>query len=129
MTSSDDHQDLSGIEDRLRRSRAELTPIELDEMKRQALSRASTGGRMNLKSRAVTALLVLGLVGSGGGAVLAASGGNGKSNGNGADRSQYCPPNSPGAGKPKDPRPAKCGHPEGSDESGASDAKSKGKSK
>lgn len=124
MTSSDDHQDISGIEDRLRRSRAELTPIELDEVKRQALSRASRGGsRMKLRSKAVTALLVFGLVGSGGGAVLAASGGNGKSNGNGADRSQYCPPSSPGAGKPKDPRPAQCGHPE----NGSSSAKSNGK--
>ena len=87
---------------------------------------------MNLKSRAVTALLVLGLVGSGGGAVIAASGGNGNGNGNGkgqgADRSQYCPPNSPGAGKSKDPRPARCGQPESSDERGAGNARANGKS-
>ena len=118
MTSSDDNKNLSPIEDRLRRSRAELTPIELDEVKRTALSRAGTGRlRMNLRSKLVTGLLVTGLVGSGGGAVIAASGGNGKSQGQGADRSQYCPPNSPGAGKPKDPRPAKCGQPQGSSRS------------
>ena len=116
MTNSHDNNDLSPIEDRLRQSRAEMTPIELDEVKRRALSRAATGGtRMKLKSRLATGLLVVGLVGSGGGAVIAASGGNGNGNGNGkgqgADRSQYCPPNSPGAGKPKDPQPARCGQP------------------
>ena len=129
MTSSDDNKNLSPIEDRLRRSRAELTPIELDEVKRTALSRAGTGRlRMNLRSKLVTGLLVTGLVGSGGGAVIAASGGNGKSQGQGADRSQYCPPNSPGAGKPKDPRPAKCGQPEGSSESNGN-GQAKGKNK
>jgi hypothetical protein len=72
---------------------------------------------MRMKKRLVTALLVLGLVGSGGGAVLAAAGGNGKGggggNGDGSGKSQYCPPSSPGGGLPKMPHLMgnKCGHP------------------
>ena len=117
MTNSDDNNDLSPIEARLRQSRAELTSIELDGVKRRALSSARTGGtRMKLKSRLATGLLVVGLVGSGGGAVIAASGGNDKDNGKGSANSQYCPPSSPAAGKPKDPGPSKCGQPPGGKE-------------
>jgi hypothetical protein len=100
------------IEQRLRAERAELTGIELDGVKQRVLAKAARqGGRgMNLRARLVTAALVVGLVASGGGAVLAASGGS-SSNGSSAN-SQYCPPSSPGAGKPKhQPGGNKCGQP------------------
>lgn len=86
---------------RLRAERPELSAIELDRVKQGVVAKAARqgGGGMNLRSRFVTGLLVLGLVGAGGGAVLAASGGS-SSNGSSAN-SQYCPPSSPGAGKPK----------------------------
>lgn len=64
-----------------------------------------------MRSRLATAALTVALVGGGGGAVIAASGGT-KSSGQGAARSQYCPPKSPGAGKPKNPPPGNaCGQP------------------
>lgn len=63
-----------------------------------------------LRSRLSVALIVIGLAGTGGGAVLAASGGS-SSNGS-SSNSQYCPPSSPGHGKPKHQGGGnKCGHP------------------
>jgi hypothetical protein len=107
--SEDNRDDFAPVEERLRAARGELSPIELDQAKRRAMSHAG-GKRMNLKSRLVTGLLMLGLIGTGGGAVLAAS--NGSSDKESAAKSQYCPPSSPGAGKPKDPHNGgnKCGH-------------------
>ncbi len=89
------------VERRLRAERPELTAIELDRIKRSAMAGTERRGgtRMRLKPRLVTGLIVVGLVGTSGGAVLAASGGS-SSNGSSAN-SQYCPPSSPGAGKPK----------------------------
>jgi hypothetical protein len=100
------------IERRLRAERPELTAIELDRIKQSAMAGAERRGgmRMTLKSRLATGLIVVGLVGTSGGAVLAASGGS-SSKGSSAN-SQYCPPSSPGAGKPKNPPPGnKCGQP------------------
>src|SRR3954447_26438538 len=107
------------IERRLRTDRPELSAIELDRVKQGVVAKAARqgGGRMNLRSRLVTGLLVLGLVGAGGGAVLAASGGS-SSNGSSAN-SQYCPPSSPGAGKPKHQGGGnKCRHPGGKGNNG-----------
>src|SRR3954452_8911276 len=89
------------IEQRLRTERPELSAIELDQVKQGVVARVMRqGGRgMRMKSRLATMLLIVGLVATGGGAVLAASGGS-SSNGSSAN-SQYCPPSSPGAGKPK----------------------------
>jgi hypothetical protein len=111
-----DEFDPEPLEGRLRSSRSSLTAVELDQVKRRVISRAGRP-QMNMKHRLATALLVVGLVGTGGGAVLAASHGNGDNNGNGngSANSQYCPPSSPGHGKPKTPHDggAKCGHPNG----------------
>jgi hypothetical protein len=105
--------DFEPIEEQLRRARPELTPLELDRVKRGVVAKgAGQGGRgMRFRSRLVAGLLALGLVGAGGGAVLAASGGS-SSNGSSAN-SQYCPPSSPGAGKPKHQGGGnKCGQPD-----------------
>jgi hypothetical protein len=118
MDDFDTPQD-NDVERRLRENRPELSAVELDAAKQRVLtSAARQGGRgMTLRARLVTAALVTGLVASGGGAVLAASGGS-SSNGSSAN-SQYCPPNSPGAGKPKHQGGGnKCGHPEGQDNNG-----------
>ena len=100
------------VERRLRAERGELSRIELDGVKQGVLAKAARqGGRgMNLRARLVTAALVVGLMATGGGAVLAAS--SGSSTTASSSKSQYCPPSSPGPGKPKNPPPGnKCGHP------------------
>src|SRR3954462_2215743 len=63
------------VERRLRAERPELSAIELDRVKQGALATAARrGGRgMTLKNRLVLALIVVGLMGTGGGAVIAAS--------------------------------------------------------
>ena len=104
------------VERLLREQRSELSALELDRVKQRAMAGAERRGgkKMSGRSRLVTALLVCGLVGTSGGAVIAASGGS-SSSGSSAN-SQYCPPSSPGAGKPKkEPGGNKCGHPEGGD--------------
>jgi hypothetical protein len=116
-----DRYELEPVEQRLRRERGELSGIELDRIKTGVLAKAARegGGGMALKSRLALTLIVVGLVGTGGGAVIAASGGS-SSNGSSAN-SQYCPPSSPGAGKPKGgPGGNKCGH---CPEDGSSDKK------
>jgi hypothetical protein len=99
------------VERRLRAERGELSGIELDRIKTGVLAKAARqGGRgMALKGRLATVLIAIGLVGTGGGAVIAASGGS-SSKGSSAN-SQYCPPSSPGHGKPKHQKGNKCGHP------------------
>ena len=60
-----------------------------------------------MRGRLATAALTLVLIGGGGGAVIAASGGGAEKGldpgASSAAQKQYCPPNSPGAGKPKPP--------------------------
>jgi hypothetical protein len=111
----ENQQDDAAVERHLNARRAELTPIELDTVKRGVLAKAARqGGRGMLRSRLSVALIVLGLAGTGGGAVLAASGGS-SSHGS-SSNSQYCPPSSPGHGKPKHHGGGnKCGHPENCD--------------
>ena len=126
-----DKREYEPIERQLRKDRPELSAIELDRVKQGVVARVTRqGGRgMNLRSRLVTGLLMLGLIGAGGGAVLAASGGS-SSNSSSAN-SQYCPPSSPGAGKPKHQGGGnKCGHPKDCDKGGNGDngnGKDKGK--
>ena len=111
MHNENEHDD-SAVERHLDAHRAELTPIELDSVKRGVLAKAAQqGGRGMLRSRLSVVLIVIGLVGTGGGAVLAASGGS-SSHGS-SSNSQYCPPSSPGHGKPKHPHDGgnKCGKP------------------
>ena len=126
MHDENQHDD-AAVERHLNAQRAELTPVELDTVKRGVLAKATRqGGRgMFLRSR-LAVLLIAGLVASGGGAVLAASGGS-SSNGS-SSNSQYCPPNSPGHGKPKHHGGGnKCGQP--CDNSGKGNNKNKDKCK
>jgi hypothetical protein len=101
------------IERRLRKNRAELSDLDLDRVKRTVMQRSARSGRrwMNPRSKLLTLLLSVALVGAGGGAVLAAGGGS-SSHGSSAN-SQYCPHSN----KPKhDTGPGhekggnKCGH-------------------
>jgi hypothetical protein len=85
--------DLDDVAERLRASRVTATPLELDELKlrarRQASRKSFPGGRM-LKSRlGLTAVIVTGLLMSGTGAGLAASGSSGSDN---AAENQYRTP-------------------------------------
>ncbi len=80
-------QDLEGIAQRLRSERPEAGPLELDQIKTTAMSRAkATGGRANPR-RLVVAALTVGLMAAGTGGVLAA-GGTGGAAGNAAS-AQY----------------------------------------
>ena len=66
-----------------------------------------------MKSRLASILVVAGLLVGGTSGVLAATGGipGSGGNSNSAANSQYCPPSSPGAGKPKHGEGGnKCGH-------------------
>lgn len=105
---------------RLNDEQPEVSEFELDELKlrakRRAMGSPSNGGA--LKSRFVTGLAVFGLLIGGTGGVIASSGG-GATNGNNSANSQYCPPNSPGAGKPKHQGGGnKCGQPGGNGRNG-----------
>jgi hypothetical protein len=103
---------------RLREERAQATDLELDRAKLRAMSRASRGSgerKRGFRPRVVstlvaTGLLALGVVGMG-----ASSGGLpsvsfSASSSSNSSNSQYCPPSSPGAGKPKHGA-NKCGQP------------------
>lgn len=107
--------ELQALEQSLREQRRWAEDSELDPIKLRAMRQAQrpTSKGAPLRARLATAVLTLALVGGGGGAVIAANGGgNGNGKGNGAARSQYCPPKSPGAGKPKNPPPGNaCGQP------------------
>jgi hypothetical protein len=114
MHDENQHDD-AAVERHLNAQRAELAPVELDRVKRGVLAKAARqGGRGMLRSRLAVMLIAIGLVGTGGGAVLAASGGS-SSNGS-SSHNQYCPPSSPGHGKPKHHGGGnKCGHPKDCD--------------
>jgi hypothetical protein len=80
-------QDLEGIAQRLRSERPEAGPLELDQIKTTAMSRAKAAtGRANPR-RLVVAALTVGLMAAGTGGVLAA-GGTGGAAGNAAS-AQY----------------------------------------
>jgi hypothetical protein len=124
MAPREDHRppdDLHDIAERLRRERAEATPLELDRMKLLAMNRAATGAstsrpkgrlaRSRLASPVLAgALLLAGIaaIAGGTGEIPLSSGGSNASSAN----SQYCPPSSPAAGKAKkQPGGNKCGQP------------------
>jgi hypothetical protein len=78
------------LERTLRAHRHEATPLELDQIKLRAMARTSrsrTGGTV-LRTRFVTMLAVLGLMGAGTGGVLAKSGGGDEGS---AAKSEYKP--------------------------------------
>lgn len=85
---NDKHErDLEGIAQRLRSERPEASPLELDQIKTTAMSRAKAAtGRANPR-RLVVAALTVGLLAAGTGGVLAA-GGSGSPAGNAA-QAQY----------------------------------------
>jgi hypothetical protein len=85
---NDKHEpDVEGIAGRLRSERPEASPLELDQIKTSAMSRAQAAtARVNPRRLAVAALTV-GLMAAGTGGVLAA-GGSGSSAGNAA-QAQY----------------------------------------
>jgi hypothetical protein len=85
---NDKHEsDLEGIAQRLRGERPEASPLELDQIKTTAMSRAQAAtGRANPR-RLVVAALTVGLMAAGTGGVLAA-GGSGGAAGNAAS-AQY----------------------------------------
>jgi hypothetical protein len=87
--------DLLEVAERLRASRPQLSPIELDEIKRRVMTRAARssafprGKGLFVRSKIVTMALVLALVASGGTAGVIA-GGNGGGNGSAA-KGEYKP--------------------------------------
>jgi hypothetical protein len=94
---NDKHEpELEGIAQRLRSERPEASPLELDQIKTTAMSRAQAAtGRANPR-RLVVAALTVGLMAAGTGGVLAA-GGSGSPAGNAAN-AQYSSTNSCGSG-------------------------------
>lgn len=117
MNGFQDGQDgLEWVEERLRATRGELSPAALDDVKRRTMSQRGSK-RMIPRARLVTSLLAVGLIGTGGGAVMAASGvfkGDSapkqsaakqqyEGNGNGNGPPATCPDGSP------KPPPGNCG--------------------
>jgi len=100
----DGHDGLEWVEERLRAERGELSPAAFDDVKRRSMSQRGSK-RMIPRARLVTSLLAVGLIGTGGGAVMAATGVFKGDSGaqESAAKQQYCPPNSPNAGKPQGP--------------------------
>jgi hypothetical protein len=78
---------------RVRDERPELSGARLDELKREALSRASgdVDRRMSGRARVISLVLAVALVGTGGAAVYAAT--HASSGGGNSAGSQYCSPN------------------------------------
>ena len=84
--------ELEGIAERLREERHEADPLALDQIKTRAMAqaRSSRPKGIALRSRTIAALLSVALMAGGTGGVIAAKGGNGKSQGS-AGNSQYKP--------------------------------------
>ena len=107
--------DLQQVARRLREERAEATAMELDNVKLRAMTRASrapasSGPGRFMKSRLVSLMLVTGVLAGGAGAMAVTGATPSAPNSPPANvRSQYCPPKSHHPGKPKKPRPARCG--------------------
>ncbi len=79
--------ELEGIAQRMRGERPEASPLELDQIKTTAMSRAQVGTGRASSRRLVVAALTVGLMAAGSGGVLAA-GGSGGAAGNAA-QAQY----------------------------------------
>ena len=82
--------DLQGVDQRLRSERPQATPLELDEIKRTAMSRADASApRSSFARRFVVAGLTVGLVAAGTGGVIAAGSNGGYGHNHNAAGSQY----------------------------------------
>jgi hypothetical protein len=112
--------ELQHVVERLRHERPEATAMELDQIKLRAMrgkdapTLASGGKGRFMKSRLVSVMLAGAVLAGGTGAMAATGGGWGgvfkhRHTLRSATQSQYCPPKSPHPGKPKKPRPARCG--------------------
>ena len=135
MSNLDESQLPDELQDAARQLRAAKRQPTADELERlkPAMPQRTGGlalGGAGMRGRLVTAALTLALIGGGGGAVIAASGGGaekGLDPGASAAQQQYCPPKSPGAGKPKPPG-GNCGEGQGGGKSqGGGKGKGKGK--
>jgi hypothetical protein len=90
--------DLVWVAERLEQERPEATPLELDQIKLRVKTRAGRSSRSRLKGNplksrlAITAILVLGLVFSSGGATLALSGSSGSGSAAGVQYPNSVPP-------------------------------------
>jgi hypothetical protein len=97
--------ELQDVVERLRKERPQASAMELDPD--QAVSDGK--GRF-MKSRLVSLMLVTGVLAGGAGAMAVTGVVPQQPNSPPANvRSQYCPPKSHQPGKPKKPRPARCG--------------------
>ena len=111
--------DLQHLVERLRDERPEVSALELDQIKVRALGRnrgRPKGKGQFMRSRVVSVLLAVGLlVGSTGAMAVSGTGPGGvfkhkrHHHARSAPQSQYCPPKSQQPGKPKKPRPSRCG--------------------
>jgi hypothetical protein len=83
--------ELQEVAERLRKERAQASPLDLDRIKTRAMANAATSRPKGfaLRSRGIAAFLTLALMAAGTGGVIA-GGGNGNGNGNAAN-SQYKP--------------------------------------
>ena len=103
----------------LREQRPEASALELDQIKLQVKARAkgaptlvSSGKGRLMRSRIVSVMLAVGVLAGGtGAAAVTGTGGFWRvgPSPNANPHSQYCPPKSKQPGKPKKPRPARCG--------------------
>jgi hypothetical protein len=119
-------EELEELGGRLVEARPQLSALELDRVKGRAIAQAGRATRQGkgpfMRSRLATIMVAFALVLGGTGIVWAAAGGNPGSGGSSgsASNNQYCPPSSPGGGKPKHGHGHghghggnKCGHEEG----------------
>ena len=113
--------DLLHVVERLRGERPEASARALDRFKQRAMTRArgartlGTSGKGKLmRSRLASVVLAVAVLGGGSGAMAVTGTGPGtvfkhRHSLRSAPQSQYCPPKSQKPGKPKKPRPARCG--------------------
>ena len=86
-------EELRGVARRLTAERAELDPVQMDDVKRRVLTRARGEQRRGgyMKSRLATVVTVMALVGGTGGALAMAGGGQNGQGQNSASQGQYRP--------------------------------------
>ena len=115
--------DLQSLVERLHDERPEASALELDRIKLRAMRGArglKPGKGQLMRSKLVGVMLAVGILAGGTGAMAVTGSGPGnvfhkagkqksKHQVRSSARSQYCPPKSKQPGKPKKPRPARCG--------------------
>jgi hypothetical protein len=84
-------EELEALAARLRASRAQADPLELDQIKRRVMARHSAGPPRLMRSKLATVATLLALVGGTGGVAAIASSGGGNGPNGGAASGQYRP--------------------------------------